>query len=74
MSTPGANFPQSIVNFFLDAMHSGDVAKADRYNLMEAILDKDLSAAERRAVDELVSSAYRFSSRDRVPFPFSVAA
>lgn len=49
-------FPDSAQRLFTNAIANHTVSIADRYDLMSALLDRDLEAAEFAAVDQLVQS------------------
>ncbi|NEO84052.1 MAG: hypothetical protein F6J87_07315 [Spirulina sp. SIO3F2] len=58
-------FPDSALRLFTNAIVNHTVSIADRYNLMSALLDRDLNAAECAAVDRLVQTLQ--PSTDKTP-------
>ena len=51
--------PHAIGDLFARVSCTGQITKADRYGLMAAILEENITYEERRAIDRLLHFAYR---------------
>lgn len=49
-------FPEPVLRVFTDAIANNTISLADRYQLMSALLDRDLQDAELAAIDQLIQT------------------
>lgn len=51
--------PGALSDLFAQATISGCMTKADRYGLMAALLEEELSSEEKRVIDRLLRAVHR---------------
>ncbi len=51
--------PFGIAEMFAQVSNSGRITLADRYGLLAALLDENLSSEDQRSIDRLIRAIYR---------------
>ncbi len=59
MQTPIHLIPSALAELFAEVNHNGYITLADRYGLMAAIFDENLTDEDKRSIDRLLRSVCR---------------
>ncbi len=59
MQTPIHLIPSALAELFAEVNHNGYITLADRYGLMAAIFDENLTEEDKRSIDRLLRSVCR---------------